>query len=64
VYIVVHSIASCRPCTVAILSTVQTLAIILTTHTNYFKKVYQLITNFVKDENGDVIADPHNILHW
>jgi hypothetical protein len=27
-----------------------------------FKKTYKPTTNFVKDENGDLPADPHNIL--
>jgi hypothetical protein len=30
---------------------------------NKFKKDYQSGTNFVKAENGDLPADPHNILN-
>jgi hypothetical protein len=29
---------------------------------NEFKKGYQHITNLVKDERGDLLADPHKIL--
>jgi hypothetical protein len=29
---------------------------------NGFKRGYQLINNLVKDENGDLLADSHNIL--
>jgi hypothetical protein len=29
---------------------------------NQFKKGYQPIINMVKDEGGDLLADPHNIL--
>jgi hypothetical protein len=29
---------------------------------NEFKKGYQPKSNFVKDENGDLFADSHNIL--
>jgi hypothetical protein len=31
--------------------------------TNEFKKGYQPRTNLVKDENGDLLADSHNILN-
>jgi hypothetical protein len=31
--------------------------------TNEFKKGYQPRTNLVKDERGDILADPHNILN-
>jgi hypothetical protein len=31
---------------------------------NEFKKVYQPRNNLVKDENGDLLADSHNILRW
>jgi hypothetical protein len=30
---------------------------------NKFKKDYQLRSNLVKDENGDLLAEPHNILN-
>jgi hypothetical protein len=30
---------------------------------NEFKKGYQLRTNIVKDENGDLLADSHSILN-
>jgi hypothetical protein len=30
---------------------------------NEFKKGYQHRSNFVKDENGDLLADSHNILN-
>jgi hypothetical protein len=30
---------------------------------NYFKRGYQLRSNLVKDENGDLLADSHNILN-
>jgi hypothetical protein len=30
---------------------------------NEFKKGYQPRTNLVKDERGDLVADPHNILN-
>jgi hypothetical protein len=30
---------------------------------NYFKKGYQPRTNLVNDENGDLLADSHNILN-
>jgi hypothetical protein len=30
---------------------------------NYFKRGYQLRSNFVKDENGDLLADPLSILN-
>jgi hypothetical protein len=30
---------------------------------NEFKKAYQPRTNLAKDENGNVLADPHNILN-
>jgi hypothetical protein len=30
---------------------------------NEFKKGYQPRTYLVKDENGDLLADPHNILN-
>jgi hypothetical protein len=30
---------------------------------NYFKRGYQPRSNFVKDENGDLLADSHNILN-
>jgi hypothetical protein len=30
---------------------------------NYFKKAYQPRSNLVKDENGDLLADAHNILN-
>jgi hypothetical protein len=29
---------------------------------NEFKKIYQPTSNLVKDENGDLLADSHNIL--
>jgi hypothetical protein len=31
--------------------------------TNSFKRGYQPRNNLVKDENGDLLADPHNILN-
>jgi hypothetical protein len=31
---------------------------------NKFKRGYQPRNNFVKDENGDLLADSHNILNW
>jgi hypothetical protein len=34
----------------------------LYTGINEFKRGYQPRTNFVKDENGDLLADSHNIL--
>jgi hypothetical protein len=30
---------------------------------NKLKKGYQPSSNFVKDENGDMLANPHNILN-
>jgi hypothetical protein len=30
---------------------------------NYFKKGYQPRSNLVRDENGDFLADSHNILN-
>jgi hypothetical protein len=30
---------------------------------NEFKRSYQPRTNLVKDENGDLLSDPHNILN-
>jgi hypothetical protein len=30
---------------------------------NYFKKGYQPGSNLMKDENGDLLADSHNILN-
>jgi hypothetical protein len=30
---------------------------------NRFKKAYQPGTNLVKDERGDLLADPHKILN-
>jgi hypothetical protein len=30
---------------------------------NYFKKVYQPITNLIKGENGNLLADSHNIFN-
>jgi hypothetical protein len=30
---------------------------------NYFKSDYQPRSNLVKDENGDLLADSHNILN-
>jgi hypothetical protein len=30
---------------------------------NDFKRGYQPSSNLVKDENGDLLADPHNILN-
>jgi hypothetical protein len=30
---------------------------------NEFKKVYQPRTNLVKDERGDILADPHKTLN-
>jgi hypothetical protein len=30
---------------------------------NYFKKGYQPRSNLVKDENGDQLADSHNIVN-
>jgi hypothetical protein len=30
---------------------------------NDFKRGYQPRSNLVKDENGDLLADPHNILN-
>jgi hypothetical protein len=29
-----------------------------------YKKCYQLRKNLVKEEKGDVQADPHGILYW
>jgi hypothetical protein len=31
--------------------------------TNYFKTGHQSRTNLVKDESGDLLADPHKILN-
>jgi hypothetical protein len=33
----------------------------LYTRMNEFKRGYKLRSNLVKDENGDLFADPHNI---
>jgi hypothetical protein len=30
---------------------------------NEFKRGYQTLSNFVKYENGDLLADSHNIVH-
>jgi hypothetical protein len=30
---------------------------------NEFKRGYQTISNLVKDENGELLADSHNILN-
>jgi hypothetical protein len=30
---------------------------------NYFKRSHQYRSNLVKDENGDLLADPHNVLN-
>jgi hypothetical protein len=31
---------------------------------NEFKSGYQPRNNLVKDENGEMLADSHNILNW
>jgi hypothetical protein len=31
---------------------------------NEFKRGYQLRNSLVKNENGDLLADSHNILNW
>jgi hypothetical protein len=36
----------------------------LYTGINGFKNCCQLMGNLVKEEKGDVLADPHGILYW
>jgi hypothetical protein len=43
--------------------TIRTKISIIYRGINEFKKAYQLRTNLVKDENGDLLPDSHSILN-